>query len=232
MTTLRKALTSALAAGGILASLSSSSFAGQIVFDTWTSYFPTPPPNYNVTVDDSTAGMLDFSVTVNPWNTEALGIFFDLGNNDINPALLGLTSADPVVLFSSDTASPNCGAGCSIQLLMSQIDLNTGGDDEWEMVFRLGEETFDNIQTFNFSINDMGFGLSDFVQVGIRSQQTCHGTDLLPGDLSDCYWGDKSFSASPQLSPGPTVSEPGTLSLIALALAMAGSVRAGRRKSA
>lgn len=219
---------SLLAAAGLAAGLASSAQAGQITFTNWISS-DSDVANYSLSIDDNTAGYFNYSVSVNPWNAEAIGLFFDLGNLDLagnpfsDPSVLELSGSD-VALFSYDTPSPNCGASCALSSTLeaaTQAELNNF-DSEWELVFRLGDSGFDGIQTFNFTTTDFNLSLDAFEMAAIRSNQFCHGDDLLPTDENACYWGDKVYSVD---QAQVTVSEPGAFALLTLALAISGFAR-------
>ena len=53
-----------------------------IIFDTWTTN-EGGSGNYALTVSDQGEGVFDFNLTINPWNAEGLGVFFDLGGVDV-----------------------------------------------------------------------------------------------------------------------------------------------------
>ena len=192
-----------------------SAHAAVITYDSWTTNEGNSG-NYILTVDDNTAGSFNVNLTVNPWNAEALGLFIDFGNVDVGA--VGLSSVNPagqVSLFDTDTTSDSCGGGCNLNGLAPPVD---NPDGEWELVFRLGSQGFDNIQTFSFSINDFGLSLSDWGLVGIRAQQLCNGNDLLPGengDAEECNGSDKSYGSS---TPTHQVPEPGALALFGVGL--------------
>ena len=104
-------------------------------------------------------------------------------------------------------------------------------DGEWEFVFRLGEQGFDGIQTYNFSINDAalsGITDSDWGLMAVRSQQLCPpGTTLSDGD-SNCGGSDKSYGTAHE--DPPEVPVPGTPVLIGLGLVLLARCSAKRRK--
>lgn len=219
---------------GLLLAGSTSAFADEIVFNNWTTNY-LYSGNYILEVNNDTAGYFDYSLTVNPWNAESTGLFIDLGNFDLpgdpfaDPLVVDLHNDNPagtVSLYTYDSNSPDCGAGCSLATLDPEVQPYLAAfDSEWELVFRLGEHTFDDIQTFSFRTSDFGLDLSAFEMAAVRSNQFCHGDDLLPDDEKPCYFGNKAYSNQPQPQPGPTVSEPGITALFAIALGIAGFAR-------
>jgi hypothetical protein len=188
-----------------------------VVYDSWDSNDPDSG-NYIITVvHDEANNLFDINFTVDPWNAEGLGVFIDLGDFDI-VGDVGLTNVVPenqVSLFDTDTVSNSCGEACNLNGVT--LDL-LSPDNEWELVFRLGSQGFDNIQTFSFSINDFGLTESDFGLIGVRAQQLCTGDNLLPDGT--CGGSDKSFGR-----PMEEVPAPQTLPLIALGLVLMGMSR-------
>ena len=155
-----------------------------VIFDTWTTN-EGDTGNYIVSITDNGAGLFDFNVTVNPWNAEALGLFIDLGDATITQT--NVTPAGDVSLFAYDTTSNDCGAGCTLNGLNPVL---VDPDEEWEFVFRLGAQGFDSIQTFSWTIGNSGYGESDILLAGVRSQQLCDAGVTLPD--GNCGGSDKS----------------------------------------
>tara|TARA_R110000823_G_scaffold47903_18_gene122005 strand:+ start:37161 stop:37844 length:684 start_codon:yes stop_codon:yes gene_type:complete len=193
-----------------------------LIYDNWDTNEGSSG-NYILTVDHRIAtNQFDLNFTVSPWNAEGLGLFIDLGDFDLTGPV-GLTNVAPVnevTLFATDTASNSCGPGCNLNGLNPTL---LQPDDEWELVFRLASQGFDNIQTFSFSINDLGLTESAFGMVGIRAQQLCSGNALLPDGA--CGGSDKSIGTprTPEPDPDPDpdpnpVPAPQTLLMFALGL--------------
>lgn len=187
-----------------------------VVYNSWTSVNGAGGGgNYILTIANAGGGSFNFNLTVNPWNAEALGLFVDLGN--LNVSGLSLTNVNPVnqvSLFATDTTSNGCGTGCNLNGLSAPV---ASPDSQWEMVFRLGDAGFDSIQTFSWRVNGLsGVAESNFGLVGIRSQQLCDGTNLLPD--GSCGGSDKSYG-SPNPNPNPSpVPEPSSLWLLGMGL--------------
>jgi len=182
-----------------------------IIYDTWSSNEGSSG-NYILEVDH-VGSTFTFDLTVDPWNAEALGLFVDFGDFDLN-STVGLTAENPageVAVFATDTSSDSCGPACSLNGLSAPL---ANEDNEWELVFRLGSAGFDNIQTFSWATNDFGLGLDDFGLVGVRAQQLCDSGVLLPAGEStdDCDGSDKSYGSTVR------VPEPGSIALLALGL--------------
>jgi hypothetical protein len=189
-----------------------------VIFDSWTTNEGVSG-NYIVSITE-VGSVFNFELTVNPWNAEALGVFFDLGDATITDTLLtNVTPANQVELYATDTASDNCGAGCNLNGLNPTL---LAPDGEWEYVFRLGDQGYDGIQTFSWTIGTSGYSESDFQLAGVRAQQLCDGTNLLPD--GSCGGSDKSSGTT------TTVPEPSILALMGLGIAGIGIAR--RRKLA
>jgi len=205
---------------------------GLVTYNDWTSN-DSQSGSYIVTIGHNLAtSTWDFFFTVDPWDAEGLGLFIDLGNFDLTDTpLLSNVSWDPSVtgggveIWGTDTTSNKCGKGCNVNGLSPPV---ADPDGEWELVFRLGEQGFDGIQSYNFSINDgalSGISESDWGLIAVRAQQLCPpGTTLSDGD-SNCGGSDKSY-ATPE--DGPEVPVPGTLVLMGLGLLL---LARGQRKA-
>jgi len=202
--------------------------ANAIVFDSWVTN-EGDSGNYILTItEQSTDGIFDFNLTVNPWNAEALGLFIDLG--DYTVPSLSLSSIIPsgeVSLYAADTSSNDCGAGCNLNGLNPTL---FSPDGEWEMVYRLGSQGFNNIQTFSWVTSGLtGINENDFGLIGIRAQQLCDPGNLLPN--GSCGGSDKSYNDGGGGEPPAVIPEPGTTALFSIGLLGMGlSLRRRKRK--
>jgi len=211
---------------------------GMVTYEDWTSN-DSQSGSYTVTIDHNVAASAwEFVFTVDPWDAEGLGLFVDLGDYDLSATpLLSNVSWGPavtggdVVIWGTDTRSRNCGRGCNINGLAAPLP---DPDGEWEFVFRLGEQGFDGIQTYSFSVNDAalsGITDSDWGLMAVRSQQLCPpGTTLSDGD-SNCGGSDKSYGTG-RINPNPPVPVPGTPVLIGLGLVLLASMQRKARTRA
>ena len=86
--------------------------AHAIVIDTWTSN-DADTGNYSLEITQG-SGLLNFALTIDPWNAEALGVFIDLGDVDITDTTLSNISSSPntgsILLYANDTTSNTCAA--------------------------------------------------------------------------------------------------------------------------
>lgn len=167
-----------------------------IVYENWITN-EGESGNYIFTIEhDEINNQIHYNFTVDPWNAEGLGVFIDLGDVTM-PASVGLTNVSPanqVQLWATDTTSNDCGNGCTLNGLNPPLD---DPDGEWELVFRLGSQGWDEIQTFSWTTDDFGFDdLSNFGLVGVRSQQLCSGDGTLENGNENCTGSDKSYSST------------------------------------
>ena len=212
---------------GIAMAVCAQAASAAVVYDTWSTNEGISG-NYILTVTQD-ADRLDFNLTVNPWNAEALGLFVNLGN--VNVGALTLSNVAPageVSVFATDTASNDCGEGCNLNGL--SIPAQAGDDGQWEMVFRLGAQGFDGIQTFSFTVDSNILDLTEAMlgTVGIRAQQLC-STGTLPNG-TNCDGSDKSWGVPGEPNTPPPLPEPAMLGLLGLGLA--GIAAARRRRAA
>jgi len=191
-----------------------------------------PNGNYIFQVTDAGA-VFNYSLTVNPWNAEALGLFIDLGTADLPiPSGVALTRVSPigeVTVYATDSTSSSCGPGCNLNGLAPPA--RVGGD--WELIFRLGDVGFDSIQTFTWTTQDFGLTESDFGIVGVRAQQLCSSTGTLDDGDEGCGDSDKVWAVPNGVEVPPEdepIPEPGVMFLIGAGLVGLGMAR--RRKSA
>jgi hypothetical protein len=223
MSFLKKAF-SAAALGMVLIGVATPSQA-TVVYNSWNS---NESPNGNYVLNVTKVGnQFNWNLTVSPWNAEALGLFVDLGAVTIGS--VGLSSVSPagqVSVFATDTSNDSCGSGCNLNGLNSLPALG-GGD--WELVFSLGDQGWDAIQTFSWTTNDFGLTEAAFGTVAVRAQQLCSGTAVLPG--GNCGGSDKAWGTpvDEELPPtGGTVPEPMSAGLVGLGLLAAAAARRRR----
>ncbi|MBS8242024.1 PEP-CTERM sorting domain-containing protein [Marinobacter lipolyticus] len=199
--------------GGILATSlllgGQAAQAAMMTYDTWETN-ENDTGNYIFQIDDNDAGLFNYNLTVDPWNAEALGLFLDFGTSAADASAPAITGAN-VSLFGRNQASDGCGAGCNLNGLAIP-----DFDGVWSLVFRLGAQGFDNIQTFSWSSSNFGLSLEDLGVVGIRAQQLCSGDATLDNGDDGCGGSDKAYGSA--TTPPNEVPEPGTLALIALGL--------------
>lgn len=194
--------------GTLVACATAPAANATLLYNTWTSNDSTTA-NYLLSVTEN-GSLFDVSLTIDPWNAEALGLFVDLGNRSIsNTSLTSVTPVGQVSVYATDTSSSDCGAGCNLNGLVPPL---ASPDNQWEWVFRLGTQGWNGIQTFSFSIDRNGASESDWGTVGVRSQQLCPAGTLLPS--SQCEGSDKSWGSATPTS----VPEPGTMALLAVGL--------------
>jgi hypothetical protein len=177
--------------------------ANAIIIDSWTTN-EGETGNYILEITQG-GGSFDFSLTIDPWNAEALGLFVDFGDATITDTTVSGVSTSPtaggsITLFDTDTSSNSCGSGCNLDGLNPSL---ANPDGEWEMVFSLGSQGYEGIQTWEWSIGDSGLSLDSLSLVGIRAQQLCVSGDTLPN--GDCEGSDKSYSAADGEVPEPSI---------------------------
>lgn len=181
-----------------------------LVYDTWTSN-DAATGNYVLTIDHVGSSFI-YNLTVTPWNAEALGIFFDLGNVAVgNSGFSNLNPSAPVQLHATDTSSNSCGSGCNL----NGLSLPALGGSDWEFVFRLGSTGFEGLQSFAWKTSDFGLNEASFGLVGVRAQQLCSGDNTLSNGSAGCSGSDKSYGFA---TPTSSVPEPGALALVSVAL--------------
>ncbi|WP_119464455.1 VPLPA-CTERM sorting domain-containing protein [Vibrio sp. PID23_8] len=200
-----------------------------IVYNNWTTN-QGESGSYVFTVEhDQANDLFNYKFTVDPWDAEGLGLFIDFGDHTMpgtTAADIGLTNIDPadeVALWATDTTSNDCGQGCNLNGLNPSLETP---DDEWELVFRLGAQGFDQIQTFTWTTLDFGLELSDFGLAGVRSQQLCTGDATLPDGIEECTGSDKSYGS--RRGTPRSIPEPASTLLLAAGLLGLGMIR--RRK--
>lgn len=214
----------------VLLGFAAAPVSATVTYNTWTSN-ESPNGNYIFTVTD-TGTNFNYSLTVNPWNAEALGLFIDLGSADLPaPGSVPVTNVvtapattGTVVVYATDTTSDTCGEGCNL----NGLTLPALFDGEWELVFSLGNQGYEGIQTFSWTTSDFGLSEAAFGVVGIRAQQLCL-TGTLP-DGTNCGGSDKVWGTGGGGGDDDEIPEPGVLFLMGAGLLGLGIAR--RRKSA
>lgn len=217
----------ALAAAAVLTSVSASA---TVVYNSWTVNEGTPA-NLSVTVTQ-VGDLFNWTLTVNPWNAEALGLFVDLGDVTM-PASIPITNVvtsptagGGVSLVAKDTTSDSCGPGCNLN--GSPAEPVASPDGQWELVFRLGEQGFQGYQTFSWTTDDFGLDESAFGLMAYRTQVNCPPGSTLPAG-TNCSGSQKAYGSPQEVEEPPSeIPEPGTLALVGLAGLVAGMVRRRR----
>jgi hypothetical protein len=206
--------------------IASSSVQATVTYDTWVSN-ASPNGNYQLTIDHNAAtSSFNYNLTVSPWNAEALGLFLDFGSRDLTGSVV-LTNVSPagqVTVYATDTTSDSCGTGCNL----NGLSVPLSGDNEWELVFRLGDVGFDSIQTFSWTTQDFGLSESDFGLAAIRAQQLCTSGTLPNGSCGDS---DKAYGSphTRTVTIEGTVPEPSSFTLLAAAVLVVPLMRGARR---
>lgn len=203
-----------------------------VVFQDWRSV-NSVPGNHRLTVTD-TGTSFEWTLSVTPWNAEALALFVDLGAVDMPTSvpITNLIPSAPVQLVGRDSSASTCGTGCNL----NGLDLPALAGNDWELVFRLGSTGFDGIQTYSWLTPDFGLGEGDIRLVGVRAQQLCGPGEVLP--KGDCGGSDKAWAwpttdrgpdrfppTTVNLPPPPGVPAPGGLALVLVAGVAAGLMR-------
>lgn len=199
-----------------------------IVYNNWTTN-EGESGSYVFTVEhDQANNLFNYKFTVDPWDAEGLGLFIDFGAQTMPGATaadIGLSNIDPedeVALWATDTTSNDCGTGCNLNGINPSLETPDG---EWELVFRLGAQGFDQIQTFMWTTLDFGLELSDFGLAGVRSQQLCSDDGTLDNGDTSCTGSDKSYGSPRSGTPRIIVPEPNAIFWLGLALIGAWIIR-------
>lgn len=214
---------------GMVAAMFAAPVGAAVIYQDWQP--PSSTGNYQLTVT-AVGTSFNWQLTVNPWNAEALGLFVDFGDVEIPNTFTtaGITNISttptvgvPVTLFAQDTAAGDCGPGCNLN--GSPLEPLAVPDAQWELVFRLGAQGFDGVQTWNFTTPDFGLTEADFGIVAIRAQQLCPADTTLPGGIENCGGSEKVWAGPNGELPPSLISAPGSLALLGAGLLALGVTR-------
>ena len=183
--------------------------AGVITFDNWSGNLSA---DYTVVIDDNTAGLFTFQVTVDAgFDANVLALAINSGGTYNTAGDLGLTMIDPATLEAGfpalffDTLS--CAQGCNFNGVIS-------GVFDVIIKFQGPGGSGGAIESLQFSIAQLGgMTLGSFSQLGIRAQDTGAGGCA---ETEECD-SDKALSGPPT-TPPVEVAEPGTLALLGAGL--------------
>ena len=146
--------------------------------------------------DPEKTDTLGISLTVDPWNAEALGLYLDFGELTSNQPSISSVSTSPAVstvsLYAINSDDHTCGPrGCNINGDVAN-DLSVEGFD-WELIFTLGTSGFEGIQSFSWDVVGSGLSSSNLALAAIRAQNLCEPGATLSG-VSDCDGSDKTYA--------------------------------------
>lgn len=188
--------------------------------------------NYQIIIDNIGTSTWDFYLTVDPWNAEAIGFGLELGDIDLGALTLSnVTPLDSIKMYvNTEDLSPK-------PILNSMENLIDGmaKDNEWELLFALGNKGWDGIQTFSWSVTGVALAeiaLNDVPWLAaVRAQQYCSGDSLNTGngEGTNCGGSDKSWAYGE--GDITTTPLPAAAWLFGTALAGIAGLRARRRKS-